>query len=1440
MIEVTFLAKPVVKVITNSISTTIIEKLRIKWKLKKIKKFNKEFNGIRIEGEALQHFLNQENNVHMIFNYTFGAKEIQVDRDLFIKQLSKLALEDINEQRKNNELEMIDEHSGLEPYFIDLLQYLEKYRDEKFTSSQSNLIANVQSSIMESNKDLKQYLANNFHEIQEQSQLKNLSDQRVEELLEKAIQDLGRRYLPKANVETNFDIVFDELALDQQIFNKFEKLSNDMNNNIDALNERLENYKKILGTECLLLGKQIVEYLKQIDFYDTNFYQKDNLQSFMSNIDQFRKSTIHMEYYIDELSEENVNPKTKETIKIEVIPFIKKFQAIEKEVEEHMQSLKTPEVMKYPYLLIHGEAGIGKSHLLADNAKRLEASGHSVFLFLGQNFTVRENPIKQLLNRIEFKGKKSSFLEEFNRRAREKNKRTFIIIDAINEGEGKFFWKGHLLSFLNTINHYENIAVVLSVRSNYKQSVLPKEIYQDFPLQTIEHRGFKELNLDSLAPFFEYYDISPAVFPSLESECYNPLFLQIYCDVFKKEKGIYKGWSISEVVEKYIQNANERLSMDERFSYPGSVNLIDKILKQMCAYFIEHGSYQIDLKEFQRVLRSEAEDYTGDYRKLIIGLEEESILSTGTDSQGNGFVYFTYERFADIYMSLILLEKYQETPKLLKQLDKIDSMLYQGVYESLSIVLPEKMGVELLDLYDSTEVKVDIVEAFVLGLSWRNVQNMSEQTLYWVNKCLKQNNNYWPGLVYEKILKHAYIPNSPLNAEFLHENLSELSMPTRDRKWTTTINDNTEVPLRLVDMIMSKSLSFQQLTPQSLDLLSYSMIWFLTSTNQRLRDSTTVALTTLYIREPRLILSNLKKFIYVDDPYVMERLFASSYGAILRTHTIPNLEEIVDVIHTNIFSEEIYPNVLVRDYARGIVLFVDNLIGIQSIQSNSIDPPYASSWYEKEYTNEDIDHLLMEMKSKASNHRSGFKTIVDSMTTEYGRGISQYGDFGRYVFGHAVKDWKNQFDDQILSNIAIKMILDYGYSEEFHGEYDSNVHHHSRYGNLIERIGKKYQWIALYELVARLTDNYPIYEERKIYTEEYEQQINNGSFFDLIKTPKEKEAAFDLSELSDEEFNQMISDYDTEELANAEEEINKRFLEEQKKHFVETKIDYKSFKGPWDPFLRNIDPTLLAYPPIKNNNGYLIKFNFPKGADKNWAQSKEEFDHLEDFLYVDYNDQKFVSLAQLLNKQEKLNEKIVDRNEFTSKSKAVFIAQSEKEHYIHWKKTEKSDLSASWGSSYSVFAFEYYWHPSIVDEYYIDDHKKIAQEDAVWEYLWENNISSISQERGSCSYFLPNKKLVDYFNLKQTSEGHWKDENNNLVAFDAKYAGFESNLLFSADYLKRYLNDQKLSIVWDFYMEKVSERNKKEEWYIAWENEEQQIEHVILEENPDTDMQDMF
>lgn len=174
-------------------------------------------------------------------------------------------------------------------------------------------------------------------------------------------------------------------------------------------------------------------------------------------------------------------------------------------------------------------------------------------------------------------------------------------------------------------------------------------------------------------------------------------------------------------------------------------------------------------------------------------------------------------------------------------------------------------------------------------------------------------------------------------------------------------------------------------------------------------------------------------------------------------------------------------------YQLAEIAIIDEGIGVfQSITRNAahakyfdaekITPPYNSRFPEIP-SDEEIKTYKLDYNSESfRDYHWSQLAILNSMKVEYSRSGQPggYGDFGRYTFQSYFYTWK-QLHPIDLKNIAIKRIFELGYDVEKHGKYDRNCT--DRVGLRFqlgrkERIGKKYQWIALYELAAQVCDNY--------------------------------------------------------------------------------------------------------------------------------------------------------------------------------------------------------------------------------------------------------------------------------------------------------------------------------------------------------------------------------
>jgi hypothetical protein len=177
-----------------------------------------------------------------------------------------------------------------------------------------------------------------------------------------------------------------------------------------------------------------------------------------------------------------------------------------------------------PLALLSGPAGIGKSHLLADIALNRMTSNNSCILLLGQHFTTDEPPWTQILrNLLRLNCNEKQLLGALNAKAEAQGERLLFIIDAINEGRGKYFWHDHINGFISEFKNHPWIGLVLSIRSSYKELLIPEEILTNGKTTLLRHRGFESIEYQASSFFFAQYGIEQPSVPLLNPEFRAPL-----------------------------------------------------------------------------------------------------------------------------------------------------------------------------------------------------------------------------------------------------------------------------------------------------------------------------------------------------------------------------------------------------------------------------------------------------------------------------------------------------------------------------------------------------------------------------------------------------------------------------------------------------------------------------------------------------------------------------------------------------------------------------------------------------------------------------------------------------------------------------------------------------------------------------------------------------
>ena len=540
--------------------------------------------------------------------------------------------------------------------------------------------------------------------------------------------------------------------------------------------------------------------------------------------------------------------------------------------ERRMQTLRTLSVLQSVLdsidaedrrlMVISGDAGTGKTHLLCDVAKKRIDDGLPTVLLMGQNFTGNNAPWSQACEHLDLVG---VLLKEFTgaleAAAQAKGQRALLMIDAINEGRGNQIWPNHLAAFLKRIDS-PWIAIVLSVRSTYenKTGIIPEEV-QKRSIH-VEHKGFEGKEYDVIQTFFPYYGLEPLSTPILNPEFSKPLFLKMICEGLqgKGAKRLPRGFQgISEIFDLYINEANGKLA--KKLDYDPDENKVRDALTKIAEYCvsgdeIERYIWGLDKRTVKAILDQllPRDSYE---KSLYNGMVKEGLLIESpkmSDQKNEIVVRFSYERFADHIIADFLLEKYlnpsepeaafTEGGKLAFLLDEKQYGL-RGLIEALSIQVPERAGKELIELVpklvESKNIwsRIDAREAFRQSMIWRKSDAFSDKTIEFLGMFLRAEREgghllFGDDNVLDVLMTVATLTDHPYNADkLLYGFLRQYSMPDRDAWWAIYLHTTYqfEGPVnRLIDWALrvSPEVEFDE-DEEVPKLASIALTWTLTS-----------------------------------------------------------------------------------------------------------------------------------------------------------------------------------------------------------------------------------------------------------------------------------------------------------------------------------------------------------------------------------------------------------------------------------------------------------------------------------------------------------------------------------------------------------------------------------------------------------------------------------
>jgi hypothetical protein len=835
--------------------------------------------------------------------------------------------------------------------------------------------------------------------------------------IEVAGANAGPRYTPELNVELPIARNFDGLGRTVEFYNRVRKLYGELRRQSarcfpTSIPEALQKVFKELeeSTQELLIT------LGEIKGPTTEFIPFDRV---VSQVARCRDTSRNCEAALDEYAKSEASKREEVGKNAPGLSYeyrkqlrdyggdIRDLLGVLRKLQETSES-KEAQLANLPALLIVGDAGIGKTHLLCDVARKRLTENRASVLFLGEQFT-GEEPWAQMIKLVGLNCTRDDFLGALDAAGAAFGGRVVILIDALNEGEGSSLWPKHLAGILTMLSRYKWVALAITVRSSYESSIVPTALVPG-KLIRIVHEGFSDNEYQAMQTFFDHFGIEHPSVPLLAPEFQNPLFLKIFCQALKNLKlsRIPAGLTgITQLLNFFLDSINRKLAQPDRLDFDPKdhpVNLaISKLAQMMAARGTTYLLHAEARDAVNAVLPREGFDRSL-FRNLISeGLLAEERFLVHFPDRYEDIVRFAYERFTDHLIAKHLLESRKDGENAAQEFvpdsrlgrlfeDEFGCWRNKGLLEAICVQVPERFGSEVPELLTHCASFEAMRSAFVDSLVWRNPSAITEATLKYLNEeVIRYKESH--GQFLNVLLTVATYPEHPYNSRFLHRHLWKLQMADRDAWWSIFLHEHYGeggAVDRLIDWAWF-SQTKSRVTDDSSLLASIALAWFLTSSNRYLRDRATKALVSLLTSRIQVLRSLLLTFRDVNDLYVAERTYAVAYGCALRSTDSEAIVGLAQDVYDAVFSTgQPAVHVLLRDYARGIIDVAFRRGAKLDVAEAKIKPPYKSKWPAR----------IPSAKQLEKRYGTWYKGMPDDEVASLSIFHSVMdGDFGRYVIG---------------------------------------------------------------------------------------------------------------------------------------------------------------------------------------------------------------------------------------------------------------------------------------------------------------------------------------------------------------------------------------------------------------------------------------------------------
>jgi len=1124
-----------------------------------------------------------------------------------------------------------------------------------------------------------------------------------------------------------------------------------------------------------------------------------------------------------------------------------------------------------PRMILKGEAGIGKTHLLCDYANSRINFGKPTLIFLSDELASIEdtNPAVCMAKLMGYTTS-SDFLKDLRSLANYSPERACLIIDAINEADA-IKW-----SQLSELFDIKGLSLAVSVRNGYEKIIPNRRRYS-----TIEHFGFSEMEWDAISTFFKHYEMKIPEIPIINPEFRNPLFLMIFCEAYKGETNkTFKGKGATHVFEQYVKVQSKKIAKELNIKI-GKEYLWKHVIKGAGLWMGQKRASVISRYNILKIIKTDPK--LSSHASELLKLMEKYGLLLKYPRYGKRVEYkykFTYNRFSDhlIVRSLLTENKINskvDAQNLFADGKFLDENIHNiGLLEALAIQIPERCKKDKVEFVwvipEEYRNHDNIKTAFLNSVKWRDVEldgfdKKTGKTSYINESQIKEYiNTYVNDSVYDLyqvmdcLFDVAVVPNHPLNALRLHEILNRTNLAERDSWFQSYMLNATSEQGNAISRIQSWSISRlpRDISDRKAILLTgIALAWTLSSTDNDLRDRSTRALIQLFRYHQDVLVELLKIFIDIDDPYIVERLFAAAYGVVsLNPYNKVEFESLAMWIYKNHFlNKNRRPDALLDDYAKGLIeLYIRKYKNNIHVDLNKIKPPFI--YYKFPDDIPDIDSL--RRKYDNNNYFSIWESLM------YGEGGAALADFGNYTVGSYLSEFTNiplskklpnpntsrkGFDKfkKSLSKKQKKLL------EEYHSKSFSNRFNFSFIESTVvkQEISDDEVTQALNDFEKSLSSSKKReYKKYKLYVvgektftkafEDYDVNIARRWIMDrVIKLGWRPELH--------EEYNRGRGSFDRLQNSNVE-RIGKKYqrvalceflaMIGSNYHYIQDSwLDNTSkiFKGAYQTYARDLDPTvdplLLEKFTNKNDDEKDIwwKPSYSAWRTENWQFSSEDIPRPKTIIESKHSNKTFVTLLSwAIWKSERENPEDEDDRRYRElwiRTQGYVVYKKDLQTIIRWSKDKRfynDTLPQPADHSRSVFLSEFpnssayqdtiaIYEPS--DGWITPDKQtpfKVIQ--PVIQYSGSSFEEDRALRNTGIRIYSPNLVIRKLLSIQDTNNvGVYKSKDKNICMFnpDLDECLSSDSLLVNKNTFIEELERKSLTIIWSVLGEKLYHNN---------------------------------